>query len=125
MPGSPCCPNVNIPVVLYLTFSNGTGNCACFNGVTVPLTFAGTGTWACSTDCIGLTVCGVRCGAGACFTMQCASNNLVTLSLQCGVAQKPDAALQCSPFLATFSGVAMPGTCCPPGGGTVDAIITA
>lgn len=108
-----CCP-VPLPAVLYATFSNGTGDCACIGTVTVTI-FATPSEWAGHVDnsSCGLLGYGVRliCETGG-WTIDCPASYY-------GVSGTGLSATSCRPFLLSLHG-ATPTWC----SGTVDLDIT-
>jgi hypothetical protein len=56
---TPCCAN-NMPTALHVTFSNGTSNCTCLNGVSVALTWNGIDKWTASATLCGGPATGIQ-----------------------------------------------------------------
>jgi hypothetical protein len=109
-----CCPSDPVSTSLFATFSNGTGDCTCLNGLSVPITYdphdqkwKATHISACSVSNMSVTL---HCASGVGWELTlggCASDLIVRTGT-------------CSPFLLSYPGVAITGCCT----GQVDVTIT-
>lgn len=87
-----CCPSDPTPVTLYLTFTDGDGNCSCLNGTTIPLVYVtATSKWEWA---------GVLCGAGASIEFHCADPEwLLLITGPLGADGHSELQVSCAPFL--------------------------
>jgi hypothetical protein len=110
-----CCHPTNVPSTLHATFSNGTGSCSCFNGLSFAMTYDSVNArWSAS----GLTICGLGTNS---LLFQC---NGATWGLQGTGAcsfQGGGATAVCSPFSVSFTTLSVSPVCC---NGAIDVTVT-
>jgi hypothetical protein len=107
-----CCPS-GVPPLLYATFSNGTGNCTCLDGLTVPLVWNPVaGQWLNQA----FSACGL---ANQSLALSCTPGPTWTLYSGC-IQTAVTAHFTCSPFQINFVG-AIGSFCCT---GTVSVTMT-
>jgi hypothetical protein len=104
-----CCPDNPVPATLFATFSNGTGDCTCLNGVSVQLDFFSGQEWDGDyTACSGSNTLKLSCSPF--FGWQLSSEG------GCQIVITSPTTSNCSPFSLHFNGLAV-SNCCS---GTVD-----
>jgi hypothetical protein len=118
----PCCPDAELPDVLYATFSDVSGKCPCLNGLVVEMRYnAGqyNGASSCNGHDFNLKLhCIFQGGQWIWF---------IDTDTACSLGQAATSTV-CVPFALTFTGVAVDNPfvhdCCPPSGGIVDIFVT-
>lgn len=105
-----CCENP-VPSTLYATFSNGTNDCTCMDGITVTLEWDGTG-WTGSAAGCSLTI-GVN--------LACVTNNFTLAITGCaGPSTVIGTLVSCDPLLVTWTATGFTNCCT----GNADITIT-
>jgi hypothetical protein len=108
-----CCPDNPLPAILHATFSNGTGDCTCLDGLTVELIWFSGQEWDGDyTACSGTSALELSCSPF--FGWQ------LTGGGHCPIVMGSPTTSSCSPFSLHFSGM-MVTNCCS---GTVDVTVT-
>lgn len=110
-----CCPDDEVPTVLYLTLSNATGDCACMDGLTIPIFYdEEEDTWSNSVSTCGQTLSPVlSCLGGGTWNLAAA---LPCFFVDAGA---PDS-VSCGPTEMQWDAVTVGGCC----SGTVQINLT-